>query len=182
MITKGTLRVNCSFWCEQMRNTDELVEGVVFVVKSLYDTAITSSRASHVGIKRGWCMPRRVIVVDDDREVREIVTFVLGLNGFEVITAANGQQLQQELDTVLPDLIILDVMMPGEDGYQICRHLRGQRRTQHIPIIIITAHAEDIYERISQDLGAAHHITKPFHPLELAERVKALLVEEQEER
>lgn len=123
-------------------------------------------------------MSKRVVVVDDDKEVCEIVTFVLTCHGFEVTTASDGQQLYRVLAADpyhLPDLIILDVMMPGEDGYQICRGLQANARTQHIPVIIITAHAEDIYERISEDIGAAQHLTKPFHPLELAESVKALL-------
>ncbi len=123
-------------------------------------------------------MSKRVIVVDDDREVQEIVTFVLTCHGFEVVAASNGLQLQQLLTTEsfhLPDLIILDVMMPGEDGYQICRGLRSDPQTQNIPVMIITAHSEGIYERISRDLGAAQHMTKPFHPLELAEKVKVLL-------
>ncbi len=120
-------------------------------------------------------MSKRIIMVDDDREIREIVAFVLTRNGFEVETAVNGQHLQHLLTVGLPDLIILDVMMPGEDGYHICRGLRSDPRTRHIPIIIVTAHVEDIYERISVDLGAAQHVTKPFHPLELASKVKALL-------
>ena len=123
-------------------------------------------------------MSKRIIVVDDDKEVQEIVTFVLRRNGFEVSAVSDGQQLQHLLNTdhfQLPDLIILDVMMPGRNGYQICSDLRSNPEMQHIPIMIITAHAEDIYERISVDMGAAQHITKPFHPLELAEKVKALL-------
>ena len=120
-------------------------------------------------------MRKRIIAVDDDKEVREIVTFVLSRNGFEVETASSGQQLQRLLNVRLPDLIILDVMMPGEDGYRICRGLRDEPRTKRIPVIIITAHVEDIYKRISLDLGAAQHITKPFHPLELVEKVNALL-------
>jgi len=123
-------------------------------------------------------MPKRIIVVDDDKEVQEIVTFVLRCNGFEVATASNGQQLQQQLSVEhadLPDLIILDVMMPGEDGYRIFSSLRRNSHTQHIPVMVITAHAEDIYQRVSVDLGAALHMTKPFHPIELAEKVKALL-------
>jgi DNA-binding response OmpR family regulator len=120
-------------------------------------------------------MPNRVIVVDDDKEVQEIVTFALSRNGFEVAVASNGQQLQDVLATSTPDLIILDVMMPGLDGYQIFGSLRKNAATQHVPIIIMTAHAENIYERISLDLGAAVHITKPFHPLELVGRVQRLL-------
>ena len=120
-------------------------------------------------------MAKRIIVVDDDKEIREIVTFVLNRHGFEVETASSGQHLQHLLASRLPDLIILDVMIPGEDGYRICSSLHNNPQTQHIPVMIITAHAEDIYERISVDLGAAQHMTKPFHPLELAERVVALL-------
>jgi DNA-binding response OmpR family regulator len=123
-------------------------------------------------------MVKRVMVVDDDKDVQEIVTFVLKCNGIEVVSASNGQELQHLLAIEkgdLPDLIILDVMMPGEDGYQICRNLRRDARTQHIPVMIITGHAEGIYRRISADLGAAEHMTKPFHPLELMERVQLLL-------
>lgn len=120
-------------------------------------------------------MAKRILVADDDKEVREIVTFALTHNGFEVIAVNNGQQLQDVLAKQLPDVLILDVMMPGEDGYHLCHALRSHPRTQHIPIIIMTAHTEEIYERISSDLGVAEHMTKPFHPLALVERVKALL-------
>lgn len=120
-------------------------------------------------------MPNRVVVVDDDKEVQEIVTFALKRNGFEVAVASNGQQLQDMLATYTPDLVILDVMMPGLDGYQLFGSLRRNAATAHVPVIIMTAHAENIYERISLDLGAAVHITKPFHPLELVGRVQGLL-------
>ncbi|HLJ35330.1 MAG TPA: response regulator [Ktedonobacteraceae bacterium] len=120
-------------------------------------------------------MAKRIIVADDDKEVREIITFVLTHNGFEVLAVNNGQQLHDVLAQQLPDILILDVMMPGEDGYHLCHALRSNPRTQYIPIIIMTAHTEEIYERISIDLGVAEHITKPFHPLALVERVKALL-------
>lgn len=120
-------------------------------------------------------MQKRIVVVDDDKEIQEIVTFVLTRNGFDVAVASNGQQLQHLLAGQRPDLIVLDVMMPGQDGYQICNWLHSDPETQGIPIIIMTAHAEDIYERISIDLGAAEHLTKPFHPLELVEKIKTLL-------
>jgi len=120
-------------------------------------------------------MVKHIIVVDDDKEIREIVHFVLSRNGFEVDMASDGQQLQSLLSRSTPDLIILDVMMPGQDGYQIFSRLRSDMQTRQIPVIIMTAHAENIYERISVDLGAAEHITKPFHPLDLVERIKGLL-------
>jgi DNA-binding response OmpR family regulator len=119
-------------------------------------------------------MSKRIIVVDDDRELLEIITFVLVRHGFCVEGISSGLSMQRLLTSQLPDLIILDVMMPGEDGYHICSSLRKDPATQHIPVMMITAHPEDIYERISIDLGAVEHITKPFHPLELAEKVKAI--------
>lgn len=120
-------------------------------------------------------MAKCILVADDDKEVREIVTFALTRNGFDVIAVNNGQQLQEVLARQVPDMLILDVMMPGEDGYHLCHEVRTSPRTRHIPIIIMTAHTEEIYERISFDLGVAEHMTKPFHPLVLVERVKALL-------
>ncbi len=126
-------------------------------------------------------MIRRIVVVDDDREIREIASFVLSRNGYEVTVAANEQQLQRLLAAGLPDLIILDVMMPGRDGYQLCRILRADELSCHIPVMIMTAHDEGVYERISADLGAVHHLSKPFHPIELVERVNALWMEKKSE-
>ncbi len=123
-------------------------------------------------------MIKYILVVDDDKEVREILTFALRHNGFEVDVASNGQQLQRHLTQRLPDLIILDVMMPGEDGFRLCHNLRHNPTTHRIPVIIMTAHAEHIYQRISADVGADQHITKPFHPLEVVEKVRALLATE----
>lgn len=120
-------------------------------------------------------MTQHILVVDDDKEVREIVLFVLSHHGFSVATASNGQLMREALAQRLPDVLILDVMMPGEDGYHLCSLLRSDPHTQHIPIIMMTAHDEDIYERISRDLGVSGHLTKPFHPLVLVEHVKAIL-------
>jgi DNA-binding response OmpR family regulator len=120
-------------------------------------------------------MSKKIIVVDDDKEVREIVTFVLKRNGFDVAFACNGEQLHSLLAQYLPQLIILDVMMPGANGYDIYRSLQQNARTRHIPVIIMTAHDEAIYKQISSDLGVAQHITKPFHPLALVEKVNILL-------
>jgi DNA-binding response OmpR family regulator len=119
-------------------------------------------------------MRKHIVVIDDDKEIREIITFALTHNGFDVAVASDGVHLQGLLEARLPDLIILDVMMPGQDGYQIFYRLHSDPRTQRIPVIIMTGHTENIYARISSDLGATH-VTKPFHPLELVEKVKSLL-------
>ena len=118
-------------------------------------------------------MHKHILVIDDDAQIREIITFALTRNGFDVEVASNGVHLQKLLEARLPDLVILDVMMPGQDGYQLFYCLRNDPLTRHIPVIIMTAHAEDIYARISLDLGAVH-LTKPFHPFDLVEKVKAL--------
>jgi len=117
---------------------------------------------------------KRIIVVDDDREMCEIVTVALTCSGFEVAAVGSATQLQHLLRVCLPDLLLLDVMMPGQDGYQLFARLRADPLTRQIPVMIMTAHAEDIYARLSDDLGA-YHITKPFHPLELVERIRGAL-------
>ena len=120
-------------------------------------------------------MAKRILVIDDDENIREIVLFALTRHHYDVTLAANGLQLQELLNTFTPDLIILDVMMPGLDGYRLFGELRQNSSTAHIPVVIMTAHAENIYERLSIDLGASDHITKPFHPLELVNKVQQLL-------
>lgn len=120
-------------------------------------------------------MSHRIMIVDDDREIREILTFALTRHGFDVVVAENGQQFRQELPNFKPEVILLDVMMPGLDGYKLFTQLRQEESTRDIPVIIMTAHDEDIYERISIDLGASLHVTKPFHPLDLVEKVRTLL-------
>ncbi len=100
-------------------------------------------------------MAKHIIVVDDDKEIREIVSVALKCNGFEVAAASNSQQLRRLLAVQTPDLIILDIMMPGQNGYQIFSSLRNDAHTRGIPVIIMTARAEHIYERISVDLGVA---------------------------
>lgn len=122
-------------------------------------------------------MKQRILIVDDEEGIREVVAFILERHGFLVGKVESGKQLYQRLAVQLPDLIILDVMMPGEDGYKICRILQRDPVTRHIPVMMITAHVEDIYKRISDDLGVAKHITKPFHPMVLVECVRAILGE-----
>jgi CheY-like chemotaxis protein len=122
-------------------------------------------------------MPKRILIVDDAKEIREMVSFILVRYGFNVEEIESGQRLRRLLTLQLPDLIILDITMPGEDGYRIYNNLHNDPATRHIPVIIITGHAEDIYKRISADLGVACHMTKPFHPLDLVKCVKAVVGE-----
>ncbi len=120
---------------------------------------------------------QRVLVVDDEASIRRILETRLKMVGYEVITAADGEEALEAFSKHNPDLIILDVMMPKMDGYGVTREVR---RTSDVPIIILTA-LGDVSERITGlELGADDYVIKPFSPKELEARVKAVLRRTQE--
>ena len=115
---------------------------------------------------------QRVLVVDDEASIRRILETRLKMVGYEVVTAADGEEAVQQYNKTNPDLVILDVMMPKMDGYGVTREIR---RTSDVPIIILTA-LGDVSERITGlELGADDYVIKPFSPKELEARVKAVL-------
>jgi DNA-binding response OmpR family regulator len=116
--------------------------------------------------------PKTILVVDDEATIREVVRSYLERDGFRVLEAADGHATLDTLDVESPDLIVLDLMLPGIDGLSITRHLR-QRRA--IPIIMLTARSETSDRITGLDLGADDYITKPFSPQELVSRVRAVL-------
>jgi OmpR family response regulator RpaB len=114
----------------------------------------------------------KILVVDDDTSIRRILEAHLKLVGYNVATAADGQEALDQFNTFQPDLVILDVMLPKLDGYEVCREIR---KTSDTPIIMLTAVA-DVSNRIQGlELGADDYVVKPFSPSELAARVKAVL-------
>lgn len=113
-----------------------------------------------------------IAVVDDHRDIRDLVGKYLSQHGFRISVAESGAALRRLLERGAPDLIILDVMMPGEDGLSVCRQLRG---TTDVPIIFLTAMTEDTDRIIGLELGADDYLTKPFNPRELLARIKAVL-------
>ncbi|MDN5331623.1 MAG: two-component system, OmpR family, alkaline phosphatase synthesis response regulator PhoP [Tepidanaerobacteraceae bacterium] len=117
----------------------------------------------------------KILVVDDEPFIVELVKFNLESAGFEVITASEGHQAMKLIEKEHPDLIILDIMLPGIDGMEICRALRIKRDTRDIPIILLTAKAGEIDKVLGLELGADDYITKPFSPRELVARVRAVL-------
>ncbi len=113
-----------------------------------------------------------IIVVDDHDDIRTPLGRYLTKNGMRVSTAGDGKALRELLKTAAPDLVVLDVMMPGEDGLSLCRHLR---ETTDLPVILLTAMAEDTDRIVGLEIGADDYVTKPFNPRELLARIKAVL-------
>lgn len=113
-----------------------------------------------------------VLVVDDDHEITELLDTYLTRNQFRVSTAHNGQQMMARLDKLPIDLIVLDIMMPGEDGFSLCKKVRA---TSAIPIIMLTAGNDETDRIIGLELGADDYMSKPFNPRELLARIKAVL-------
>ena len=117
----------------------------------------------------------KILVVDDEPDAVELIEFNLKANGYEVATAADGEEALQKARAILPSLIILDLMLPEVDGMEVCKILRRDQRTQNIPIIMLTAKAAEIDRVLGLELGADDYVTKPFSPRELVLRVKRLL-------
>ncbi|MFC3851793.1 response regulator [Salinispirillum marinum] len=113
-----------------------------------------------------------VLVVDDDHEITELLETYLTRNQFRVSTAHNGQQMMARLDKQHIDLIVLDIMMPGEDGFTLCKKVRA---SSSIPIIMLTAGNDETDRIIGLELGADDYMSKPFNPRELLARIKAVL-------
>ena len=117
--------------------------------------------------------PDRVIVVDDDARIRDLLRRYLTQEGFEVVLAEDGKTLTRLLTRENIDLIVLDLMLPGEDGLSICRRLRAAK--DMTPIIMLTAKVEDVDRIVGLEVGADDYLTKPFNPRELLARIHAVL-------
>src|SRR5216117_555679 len=113
-----------------------------------------------------------VLVVDDEPTIREIVVRYLKRDGYETLEAADGNRARKLLETQRPDLVVLDVMLPGVDGLELCHWIRASSR---LPVIMLTARGEESDRIVGLELGADDYLTKPFSPRELAVRVRNLL-------
>jgi two-component system, OmpR family, response regulator len=118
--------------------------------------------------------PDHILIVDDDREIRELLFTYLQKNGLQVSLAADGRQMRQVLDSNTIDLVVLDLMLPGEDGLSLCRHLRSQPANA-VPVLMLTARGEETDRIVGLEMGADDYLTKPFAPRELLARIKAVL-------
>ena len=116
-------------------------------------------------------MPKLIYVADDEKNIRSLMKIFLENEGYEVETFSDGYSIKQAIDSHMPDMLILDIMMPGEDGLSICA---GIRKNSGVPIIIVSAKDSPMDRVAGITLGSDDYITKPFLPLELTARVKAL--------
>lgn len=120
-------------------------------------------------------MKPKILVVDDEPDAVELVTFNLRNAGFDVLTAADGDEALKKARAHVPNLVLLDLMLPEVDGLEVCKILRRDGATASIPIIMLTAKAAEIDRVLGLELGADDYVTKPFSPRELVLRVKSLL-------
>lgn len=120
-------------------------------------------------------MSETILVVDDEQSIRELVGFNLRKAGYDVLEAADGLECLRQVRLAKPALIVLDLMLPGIDGLEVCRTLKGQPDTADIGIIMLTAKNDEVDKVVGLELGADDYLTKPFSPRELVARVKAIL-------
>ena len=118
---------------------------------------------------------KSILLVDDDQDIRDLLDTYLSRAGFQVRAVADGAGFRQALDEMPSDLLILDVMLPDEDGFSLCRWVRQHPRLAQIPIIMLTASSDEADRVIGLELGADDYLGKPFSPRELQARIKALL-------
>jgi two-component system, OmpR family, phosphate regulon response regulator PhoB len=120
-------------------------------------------------------MPRmRILIIEDERGLTEALDYNLKREGYDTAVAHDGQEGLRKAQTLLPDLILLDIMLPGLSGFDVCRELRAGERTRDIPIIILSAKAEETDQVVGFSLGADDYVTKPFSIKVLLQRIKAL--------
>ncbi len=120
-------------------------------------------------------MPQRILVVDDDRQIVRLVRAYLEQAGYDVVVAYDGDAALHAIRSDKPDLVVLDLMLPGRDGWEITRIVRSDQQLAGIPIIMLTARVEDTDKIVGLELGADDYVSKPFNPREVVARVRSVL-------
>jgi len=118
---------------------------------------------------------QNILVVDDEEDILELVTYNLSKEGYHVLRATSGEEALAAAKSKIPDLVVLDLMLPGMDGLEVCKVLKGTPETRHIPIVVLTAKGEEPDIVTGLELGADDYVTKPFSPRVLVARVRAAL-------
>ena len=123
-------------------------------------------------------MKKKILLVDDEKDLIRSVTFRLEDAGYEVVVAMDGQEALDKAKREMPDLIILDLMLPKMNGYKVCGLLKADSRYNKIPILMFTARAQEADRRMSEEVGADAYVTKPFEPEILFAKIEELLAKE----
>jgi two-component system OmpR family response regulator len=119
--------------------------------------------------------PDRILIVEDDPELRTLLVGYLAKNGFAAEAVPDGRAMSAWLARHRPDLIVLDIMLPGRDGLALCRDLRAERETARVPVLMLTARGEDVDRIVGLEMGADDYLVKPFAPRELLARIRNVL-------
>ena len=120
-------------------------------------------------------MAKKVLICDDEPHIVESLRYLVKREGYEVITAEDGEEGYSKAREILPDLVFLDVMMPKKSGFEVCRQLKMDERTKDIYVIILTARGEESDEKMAREAKANEYLTKPFSPKRLSARIHEIL-------
>lgn len=123
---------------------------------------------------------KTILVVDDEQDIRELIRYNLAKDGFRVESVASGEDALRRVRAIAPDLIVLDLMLPGVDGLEVCKRLKADRASARTPVIMLTAKGEDADVVTGLELGADDYVVKPFSPRVLLARIKAVLRRKEE--
>lgn len=117
----------------------------------------------------------KILIAEDERDIRELITFTLRYNGYDVVSARDGEEALELALKEYPDLVLLDIRMPRMNGYEVCRVIKESEATNHIPVVFISAKGQESEVQEGLDAGATDYILKPFSPDQLVARVKELI-------
>jgi len=117
----------------------------------------------------------RILIAEDERDILELITFTLQYGGYQVIPATNGNQAWELTRKELPNLVLLDIRMPGMSGYEVCKEIKSHQQTKHIPVIFLSAKGQEAEIKTGYETGAIDYILKPFAPDQLLSRLEELL-------
>lgn len=127
-------------------------------------------------------MVYRILVVDDEPDIVNLAKMILEGEKYQVVTASDGEGALQKAKAEMPDLILLDVVMRGKSGFEVCKILKSQAETRHVPVVMFTALGQDVDRKLSTQAGADSHFVKPFTPDDLLAEVKRQLDQARREK
>ena len=169
-------------WSEEMvrkfgADIEPYLKDIMLNAQEIHSFYATNQPAETKKLGRRLFMTHNVLVVDDEPNIVLSLKFLISQQGYEVRTASNGEEALQALNEQVPDLILLDIMMPKPDGYEVCQKIRATPEWKDIAVIMLTAKGRDVEKQKGFAMGADDYITKPFSTQELVAKVRAILQE-----